>query len=67
MLIPEDVMRMVEDLEKMKGDDECAHSEEDRIHQLVLKAIANGDALLPNQCAREALKTLDLDFERWCA
>lgn len=47
-------------------DPESAHSSEDDLHQDVLKAIANG-ATNPAELAREALKSLKLDFPRWYA
>lgn len=48
-------------------DDEVAHSEEDKLHKAVLKAIADGvwrepPALL----AKAALKTTEIDFARHC-
>jgi len=48
-------------------DDESAHSEEDTIHRDVLRAIAEGSAADPRACASEALKSLAIDFHRWCA
>ena len=47
------------------GDDGTAHEEEDRLHQDVLRAIAEGKCSDPSMCADAALKTLRLDFERW--
>lgn len=51
----------------LRGDPEAAHSEEDKLHQEVLKAIANSDCDDPQACARQALMTQAIDFSRWCA
>lgn len=49
-----------------KGDDEAAHSMENTLHKDVLRAIAGG-ADAPGALAFEALKTTQLDFERYAA
>lgn len=49
------------------GDDERAHGAEDELHQALLRSIADGTCENPKACAAEALKTLDIDFARWCA
>lgn len=48
-------------------DNEAAHSAEDKLHQDVLKAIANGECEDPAACAQQALMTQGIDFERWYA
>lgn len=48
-------------------DDEMVHSREDDLHQAVLDAIAKGECDDPQECARIALTTLDIKFNRWCA
>lgn len=63
----DDVKEMVANIAILAGDAEAAHSAEDDLHQDVLRAIANGDCDDPKSCAAEALKTLDIKFERWCA
>lgn len=50
-----------------RGDDESAHAEEDRLHCAILLAVAEGRCDDPRACAREALKSLDIAFARWCA
>ncbi len=60
----DDVRRRVAALTAAHGDDEAAHSEEDKLHQDVLRHYAEQEN---GELAREALKTLDLNFERWCA
>lgn len=49
-----------------KHDDQYAHSLEDELHQDVLLAIATFDCGNPAALAKEALKTLDINFYRWC-
>ena len=63
------VEEAVADIESMAGDDEAAHTKEDQLYYEILKLIAEGalsgeDAVL---CAKEALKTVEIDFARWCA
>jgi hypothetical protein len=51
-----------------RGDAERQHGDEDKLHQDVLRAIASGTQ--PHNAAElaaEALKSLELTFERWCA
>jgi hypothetical protein len=48
-------------------DYEGAHALEDELFQDVLRAIAAGACDDPAACAAEALKSLENDFERWCA
>lgn len=61
------VRAAVAEIEHIGGDDERAHSHEDTLHQAVLLAIAERTCDDPQACAKEALRTLDLDFSRWCA
>ena len=49
------------------GDPEAAHSREDDLYESVLRAIADGLATDPVAMAKEALKTKDIEFPRWCA
>lgn len=63
----DDVKKYVADIDAMRDDDENAHSLEDELHVAVLKAIADGECTDPVGCATEALKTLFIDFSRWCA
>jgi hypothetical protein len=61
-------IKMTVEAIKLKAHDcEAAHGLEDSLHQSVLQAIANGQAEDPAECAREALKTRGLDFDRWYA
>lgn len=65
----EDVKKRVQDVYDMRGDDESAHSAEDGLHSDVLAWIANGSVSGDDapMFANEALKTLAMDFARWCA
>lgn len=56
----------LKEIARVANDDERAHGMEDRLHQEVLQAIADG---APNaaELARLALKTSDINFARWCA
>lgn len=65
----QDVKDDVEAIKHYAGknrDPEAAHSMEDDMFVDVLRAIADG---APNaqEMAREALKSVALDFPRWCA
>lgn len=59
----QDQLRLIE---SVTYDDESAHSYEDALHIRVLMAVAEGhpDAVA---LATEALKTVEMDFARWCA
>lgn len=62
----EEIRKAVEEIAAEARDFEVAHGDEDSLHVSVLEAIAAG---APNaqELAREALKTLDLKFARYCA
>ena len=62
----EEVIDLVEAVERIQDDDESAHALEDDIWEAVLRAIAEGadDA---KGLAAAALKTQDFGFSRWCA
>lgn len=60
------VKDLVEYINTIAYDDERAHSMEDALHQDVLKAIAEG-ATNGIELATEALKTKEIEFNRWCA
>lgn len=63
---PDDVFDRVKAIEAMAGDEETAHAAEDELHTDVLQEIAAGSPYAA-QLAREALRTLDLKFDRWYA
>ena len=60
------IRECITDIIRHDGDDEVQHSMEDGLHYAVLEAIAAGS---PDAAglAREALRTADLNFARWCA
>lgn len=67
-MTPEEVLLRVNRIRDMAGDHEAAHSEEDALHRDVLAAIASGAAKpWPQECARIALTTAEIEFARWCA
>ena len=50
-----------------KDDDECAHVDEDALHEAFIRHVAEvGDPAL-KEMAIEVLKTVDISFARWCA
>jgi len=57
----------VHQIRKNQGDVETAHGMEDYLWQEVLQTIADGTAEDPAALARAALKTTELDFDRWYA
>lgn len=63
------VKRLYDEADETDGgiDNEGVHIDEDELHQDVLKAIASGNCDDPTELAREALKTLDLNYARWYA
>lgn len=60
------IRQSIESIKEASGDDEKQHSWEDDLWENVLRAISGG-AKNPDKLAKEALKTKELDFERWCA
>ncbi len=63
-----DVGQRVNEIKEVSGDDEIAHSLEDALRRDVLSwaAINSVDATV-RAIAAEALKTEQIEFERWCA
>ena len=61
------VRSRVEDMRAESNDSEMAHYDEDGLYASVLQAIADGRCDGPSECAKEALKTKAISFERWCA
>lgn len=62
-LTVEAIRERVDIIRQTQDDDERAHSLEDALHRDVLMHFAE----CGSQLAVEALKTLDVDFARWCA
>lgn len=65
-LTVEHVRQRLEEIKTFAGDSEAAHGAEDKLHQDILRAIAEGAADGP-ELAKAGLETLGIDFERWCA
>ncbi len=66
-LTPDAVRSQVDAISGIAGDEETAHVREDELHVDVLSAIADGRCTDVAACARLALTTLDIDFDRWYA
>ena len=62
----EEVKKRVTAINKIAWDDEAAHSQEDRLYADVLRYLAAGLGEAA-ELAREALKTEEIAFGRWCA
>jgi len=63
-----EVKARVEEIAQLHGDDEAQHGKEDSLWKDVLQAIVSAKTLKEaKQLAHEALKTKDLEFQRWCA
>jgi phosphate uptake regulator len=61
------VVDRIEAIRAMASDDEMAHGEEDSLYEDILRAIAEGTCENPQECARLALTTQDIEFHRWGA
>ena len=68
-MTPDDVRTSVERVRAYaaKGDSEAAHSEEDRLFEYVLRAIAHEACEEPGECARAAIESLRIKFGRHCS
>lgn len=64
---PEMIRRWVTKIERLSDNPESAHVEEDHMRDAVLRAIASGLVDDPAACAKEAIKSCDIAFPRWCA
>lgn len=64
---PEWVRNQVKEIRRISGDDEMAHAMEDNLYANLLTSISQGACEDPAVCAAEALKTQDINFQRWCA
>lgn len=57
--------KRVKAIKELAHDDEAAHAAEDALYCDVLKAIANNTCEDPQSCAKEALRTNQINFDRW--
>lgn len=62
-----DVERVVAAIRTERRDPEAAHGGEDALYEAVLRAIASGETDDPAAIAAAALKSLTVEFPRWCA
>lgn len=67
MLTTKEVRRRVAAIRKAVQDDERAHGMENTLYIDVLRAIATHQCEDPASCAKAALATEKLDFNRWTA
>jgi hypothetical protein len=61
-----DITDVLDEISRIRDDDEHAHALEDSLYIRVLKEIAAGSAN-PAALAAEALKAGDIEFSRWYA
>ena len=68
-LTKEDAIKLVDAIEKIKGDDEIAHTEEDNLRELYVESCANGLYTKKEmiEIGKIVLSTKDISFARWCA
>ncbi|WP_131501286.1 hypothetical protein [Lactobacillus crispatus] len=57
----------VNDIKDSRRDFEMAHCLEDELYLKILREIADGTCEDPQQVAKEAIKTQDINFPRYCA
>lgn len=67
ILTHHEIRRRLELITTLQDDCEHAHIEEDLLYTDLLRAIAEGRCDLPVLCARLAMATKNLTFERWYA
>jgi len=63
----QDVQAALDQLSTFRLDNESAHELEDKLWFSVLMSIANGSAEDPQEMARLATTSRELDFDRWFA
>lgn len=61
------IKHCVETIKSAQGDCEFAHGMEDELRKQFIQHVADGDFGELSVMAKEVLKTLDLDFPRYCA
>ena len=65
----EEIQQRLDDIKVMAGDDESAHSAEDRLMRDFIAYVATLNEALPNLAlkAKLVLTSKEIEFERWCA
>lgn len=67
-MTPTEARRRVAEIKAVAGDDEVAHSQEDKLRADVLRHIeAHSSDSWARELCKIALSTSDIDFARWCA
>jgi hypothetical protein len=67
MMDLQEIRDRVASIDKESGDDEAAHSNEDKLRaDFIAHVAAHGNKKL-SEMAHEVLKTDTIDFARWCA
>jgi hypothetical protein len=54
-------------IRSVSDDTEIAHSYEDLLYFCVLESIAENKCKDPIMCSKEALKSSNIQFQRWCS
>lgn len=62
-----EVKKWVDSIKDSRRDFEAAHVFEDELYLKILRGIAAGTCEDPQQVAKEAIKTQDINFPRYCA
>lgn len=62
-----EVKKWVDSIKDSRRDFEAAHVLEDELYLKILRGIAAGTCEDPQQVAKEAIKTQDINFPRYCA
>lgn len=62
-----EVKKQVDSIKDSRRDFEAAHVLEDELYLKILRGIAAGTCEDPQQVAKEAIKTQDINFPRYCA
>ena len=62
-----EVKKWVDSIKDSRRDFEAAHVLEDVLYLKILRGIAAGTCEDPQQVAKEAIKTQDINFPRYCA
>ena len=62
-----EIKDIVQEIDKIKDDDEVAHYHEDLLQREFIKYVSTLDNYELAQKAKEVLKTRDIDFCRWYA
>ena len=62
-----EVKKWIDSIKDSRRDFEAAHVLEDELYLKILRGIADGTCEDPQQVAKEAIKTQNISFPRYCA